>query len=368
MSYSEFDLMMMQKALALAAQGKYSTSPNPRVGCILVRDQQIVGEGFHLLAGTPHAEVNALKQADKHAQGATAYVTLEPCSHFGRTPPCAQALIDHKIKKVFIATLDPNPLVAGRGAEKLKQAGITVNIGLMANEAQEINRGFFSRIQRKRPFVKLKCATSLDGKIALNNGQSQWITSEDSRQKAQQIRAESCAILTGIQTVISDNPALNVRAFETLRQPKRIIADTHLRTPLNAKILIQSKSAGQTLIATCVEDAEKHKAYLDLGVQIITLPKKADHIDLNALLTRLAQLEIGELMIEAGSTINGAFLQSKLVDEINWFYAAKILGDKGKNVFTLPEYTSLSDINTWKIIENAQINESDIYLRLQKSS
>ncbi len=366
MNFSDFDHYIMREALQLAAKGKYSTSPNPRVGCILVKDQQIVGSGFHLLAGTPHAEIHALREANGHSRDATAYVTLEPCSHYGRTPPCAQALIEHGIKKIIIATLDPNPLVAGNGVEMLKQAGIEVHIGLMQEEARILNRGFFSRIERKRPFVKLKCATSLDGKIALKNGQSKWITSEASRLAVQNIRVESCAILTGVQTVLADDPQLTVRHFKPLlRAPARIIADTRLRTPLNAKILQQVDA--RTIIATSTLDQTRHQPYLDLGVTILTVPLKNQRIDLPILLRQLAEYEIGELMIEAGSTLNGALLQENLVDEIIWFQAAKILGDKGRSVFTLNELTSMADVPLWQLVSNQTIGESDICLTLKNS-
>ena len=363
MNFSDFDHHIMREALQLAAKGKYSTSPNPRVGCILVKDQQIVGSGFHLLAGTAHAEIHALREAGGHSRDATAYVTLEPCSHYGRTPPCAQALIDHGIKKVIIATLDPNPLVAGNGVKMLKQAGIEVHIGLMQEEARLLNRGFFSRIERKRPFVKLKCATSLDGKIALKNGQSKWITSEASRLAVQNIRAESCAILTGIQTVLADDPQLTVRHFKSLRAPIRVIADTHLRTPLTAKILQQADA--RTIIATSIVDQARHQPYLDLGVTILTVPLRNQRIDLSILFTKLAECEIGELMIEAGSTLNGALLQENLVDEIVWFQAAKILGDKGRSVFTLDELTSMADVPLWQLVSNQTIGQSDICLTLK---
>jgi diaminohydroxyphosphoribosylaminopyrimidine deaminase/5-amino-6-(5-phosphoribosylamino)uracil reductase len=211
--FSELDISMMQNALALAWQGRFSTSPNPRVGCVIARGSQIVGQGFHLQAGGPHAEVHALRQAGALAEGATAYVTLEPCSHYGRTPPCAKSLMEAGVTRVVAAMADPNPLVAGKGLAMLREAGIDVSDGLLQTEARALNRGFLSRIERARPFVRLKCAAGLDGKTALANGQSQWITGAEARADVQILRAESCAILTGIGTVLADNPQLNVRDF-----------------------------------------------------------------------------------------------------------------------------------------------------------
>ncbi len=364
--FSPLDIKHMQRALELAAQGKYSTSPNPRVGCVIVKEQQIIAENFHLKAGSLHAEAAALQQAGEMAYGATAYVTLEPCCHYGRTPPCTQALIDHKIKKVIVATLDPNPLVAGKGVAVLINAGIEVQVGLLEKEARILNQGFFSRIERKRPYVNLKCATSLDGKVALANGQSKWITSELARKEVQKLRAQSCAVLTSVQTVIDDDPLLNVRNFEILRQPKRIIVDSNLRTPISAKI-IQPDSGGQCIIATSINDKNKWQPYLDLGVKVIHIPLKNQHIDLSALLFSLAELEIGELLLESGGILNGAFLQENLVDEISWFQAAKILGDKGKNVFVMDEIKNLNQVQAWSIVESRQIDPTDFLLCLQNN-
>ena len=357
----------MQRALELAAQGKYSTSPNPRVGCVIVKKQEIIAEGFHLKAGSLHAEAAALKQAGEMAHDTTAYITLEPCCHYGRTPPCTQALIDHKVKKIIVATLDPNPLVAGKGVDILANAGIEVQVGLLEEKARDLNRGFFSRIEHKRPFVNLKCATSLDGKIALANGQSKWITSELARKEVQRLRAQSCAVLTSVETVIADDPLLNVRDFEVLRQPKRVIVDSNLRTPLSAKIL-QTGSGGQCIIATSVNDKNKWQSYLELGVEIIHIPLKGQHVDLSALLFSLAtEQEIGELLLEAGGMLNGAFLQENLVDEISWFQAAKILGGKGRSVFFMDEIKSLNQVQPWLIVESRQIEQMDFFLRLQNS-
>ena len=256
---TETDSRMMQTALSLAWQGRFSTSPNPRVGCVIAQGEQIVGQGFHVYAGEPHAEIHALQQAGARAHGATAYVTLEPCSHHGRTAPCANALVNAGITKVVVAMTDPNPLVSGQGLAILDAAGIATVSGLFKTQARELNRGFLSRIERQRPFIKLKCAASLDGKTALSNGQSQWITGAAAREDVQILRAESCAVLTGIGTILADNPQLNVRNFHTLRQPIRIILDTRLRTPLDSHVIKDSGSP--TLILTAANE-QYWKPYL----------------------------------------------------------------------------------------------------------
>lgn len=242
--FSDTDRDMMRRALTLAAEGRFSTSPNPRVGCIIAHGGQIVGQGFHLKAGGPHAEVHALRQAGENARGATAYVTLEPCAHYGRTPPCAEALIAGGVGRVVAAMRDPNPQVAGKGFALLEAAGIATACGLLADEARELNRGFLSRIERGRPFVRIKTAASLDGKTALADGRSQWITGAAARADVQRLRAESCAVLTGIGTVLHDNPRLNVRKFSTIRQPLRVILDSRLRTPESSH-MIQDGQATQ---------------------------------------------------------------------------------------------------------------------------
>ncbi|MDO4641796.1 MAG: bifunctional diaminohydroxyphosphoribosylaminopyrimidine deaminase/5-amino-6-(5-phosphoribosylamino)uracil reductase RibD [Neisseria sp.] len=334
--FTETDIRLMQTALNLARQGRFSTSPNPRVGCVIAQGEQIVGQGFHIRAGGPHAEVHALNQAGALAQNATAYVTLEPCSHHGRTPPCAEALIRAKVKRVVAAMTDPNPLVAGQGLALLKNAGITVESGLLTQEAREINRGFLSRIERGRPFIRLKCAASLDGKTALSNGQSQWITGEDARADVQILRAESCAILTGIGTVLADNPRLNVRAFPTLRQPTRIVLDSKLQTPISHHLIQDGGSS--TLIATLVKDTALHAPYLAYPhVSVVCLSEKNGRIDLPELMHILAGKGIGEVLVEAGAQLNAALLENNLVDEIILYQSAKILGQSNRGLFALPE-------------------------------
>ncbi|MFV2029392.1 bifunctional diaminohydroxyphosphoribosylaminopyrimidine deaminase/5-amino-6-(5-phosphoribosylamino)uracil reductase RibD [Neisseria sp. S1] len=350
-TFGELDSQMMYRALVLARQGRFSTSPNPRVGCVLAKGSQVVGEGFHIMAGGPHAEVHALRQAGSLAQGSTAYVTLEPCSHYGRTPPCAKSLIEAGVSRVVAAMRDPNPLVGGKGLEMLQKAGIAVSCGLLENEARELNRGFLSRIERARPFVRLKCAASLDGKTALANGQSQWITGEQARADVQILRAESCAVITGIGTVLADNPQLNVRDFPTLRQPTRIVLDSRLQTPLNSN-LIQNGTA-PTIIATLVTETEKLQPYLHHPhVSVIAASEKNGRIDLPKLLGKLADLGFGEVMVEAGATLAGAFLEEELLDEIVVYQSPKILGGTGRGLFILSERPQvLTQKSNWQTIE-----------------
>lgn len=338
--FSDFDIRMMQTALALAAEGRFSTSPNPRVGCVITQGRQIVGQGFHIRAGSPHAEVYALRQAGELARGATAYVTLEPCSHYGRTPPCAEGLIAAGVKRVVAAMTDPNPQVAGRGLQMLRDAGIETQIGLLENEARRLNRGFLSRIERGRPFVRLKCAASLDGRTALSDGRSQWITDAAARADVQMLRAESCAVLTGIGTVLADNPQLNVRAFDTLRQPVRVVLDSRLQIPGNCRLL-QDTSA-PVIIATLSTDESRLKTLSSLPHVRILHPQSAQgRIDLADLLRLLAADGIGEVLVEAGATLAGAFLETGLADEIVLYQAPKILGGAARSLFDTAERPSV---------------------------
>ncbi|HEZ4384328.1 TPA: bifunctional diaminohydroxyphosphoribosylaminopyrimidine deaminase/5-amino-6-(5-phosphoribosylamino)uracil reductase RibD [Neisseria meningitidis] len=330
--FSDTDISMMETALRLAALGRFSTSPNPRVGCVIAHGSQVVGQGFHVKAGEPHAEVHALHQAGEMAQGATAFVTLEPCSHYGRTPPCAEALVRAGVSRVVAAMRDPNPLVAGKGLALLEAAGIKTECGLLEHQARELNRGFLSRIERRRPFVRLKCAVSLDGKTALSDGSSFWITGEDARADVQVLRAESCAVLTGIGTVLADNPRLNVRAFPTLRQPARIVLDSRLRLPLDSHLLTDGQSP--TYIATLERDEDKLRPYRKHAHVRILMPSET--ADLNSLMRLLADEGIGELIVEAGSELTSAFLAEDLADEIVLYRSPKILGS-GKDLFSLPE-------------------------------
>ena len=346
----------MAHALQLAARGLYTTSPNPRVGCVIVKDGRVVGEGWHERAGTPHAEIHALKAAGEAARGATVYVTLEPCSHHGRTPPCAEALIEAGVTRVVAAMTDPNPLVAGGGIDMLTLAGITAEVGLMEAEARALNPGFISRMTRQRPWVRLKTASSLDGKTALANGQSQWITGEAARADVQHLRARACAILTGSGTVLADNPRMNVRDLDIGRQPLRVIVDSGLRTPVDAAIL-------PALIACHHADPAARVPLEQAGAEVIELPGAEGRVDLAALLTLLAQRGINELHVEAGAALNGALLAAGLVDEWVAYVALMAVGDDARGLLAQPPLTSLADAARFRLADVRQIGE-DLRLTL----
>ena len=354
---SPADQAHMAQALRLAKRGLYSTSPNPRVGCVIVRDGVVVGEGWHQRAGEAHAEVNALQQADTAARGATAYVTLEPCSHHGRTPPCTEALLAAGIGRVVAAMADPNPLVAGRGLAQLQAAGVAVDVGLMADEAHELNIGFVSRMTRKRPWVRLKAAASLDGKTALQNGESQWITGPQARQDGHCWRARACAILSGIGTVRKDDPQLNVRGVDTPRQPLKVIVDSRLELSPAARLLeagnVLLVSAGQAV----AEVAEKAAALRERGAEILDLPDGKGRVDLHALLHELARRGLNEVHVEAGSRLNGALLAAGLVDEVLLYLAPCLLGDTAQGLFALPALESLAGKHRLAIREVKQFGD-----------
>ena len=346
----------MAHALQLAARGLYTTTPNPRVGCVIVKDGQVVGEGWHQRAGTPHAEIHALKQAGHAARGATVYLTLEPCSHHGRTPPCAEALIQAGVGRVFAAMTDPNPLVAGGGIDMLTLAGIQAEVGLMENEARALNPGFISRMTRQRPWVRLKTASTLDGKSALANGASQWITGEAARADVQKLRARACALLTGSGTVLADNPRMNVRDFDIGRQPLRVIVDSTLRTPADAAIL-------PALIACHHADPVARAALEQAGAEVIELPGTGDRVDLVALLTLLSQRGINELHVEAGAALNGALLAAGLVDEWVAYMAPMAVGNDARGLFDQPPLASLADAARFRMTDVRQIGD-DLRLTL----
>jgi diaminohydroxyphosphoribosylaminopyrimidine deaminase / 5-amino-6-(5-phosphoribosylamino)uracil reductase len=353
MSFTAVDHGMMARALQLAERGLWTTSPNPRVGCVLVRGGRIVGEGWHEKAGEPHAEVHALRLAGDLARGATAYVTLEPCSHYGRTPPCAEALIKAGVARVIAAMTDPNPLVAGQGLAMLESAGIASASGLLENEARELNIGFVSRMTRGRPWLRLKAAASLDGKAALNNGVSQWITGPDARRDGHAWRARACAILTGIGTVRDDDPQLLVRDVATTRQPLRVIVDSRLETPLSAKIL----HGGPVLIAGAVDDAEKAAALRAAGAEVLILPNAAGKVELKSLLEELARRGINEVHAEAGFKLNGSLLREGLVDEVLLYLAPCLIGHAASGLFNLPELSSLAGQQKLKIRDLRQVGD-----------
>ena len=354
MSFSAVDHSMMARALQLAERGLWTTTPNPRVGCVLVRDGWVVGEGWHEKAGEPHAEVHALRNAGPRARGATAYVTLEPCSHYGRTPPCAEALIAAGVSRVVSAMSDPNPLVSGKGLALLAAAGVATSCGLLESEACELNIGFVSRMTRGRPWLRLKTAASLDGKTALNNGLSQWITGPDARRDGQRWRARACAILTGIGTVRDDDPQLNVRDFETPRQPLRVVVDSRLETPLTARIL----QGGPVLIAGAVENAEKIELLRSTGAEVLIFPNAAGKVELKDLLNELGRRGINEVHAEAGFKLNGSLLREGLVDELLLYLAPCLIGHDASGLFNLPELTSLDQKHLLKIRDLRQVGEN----------
>ena len=351
MSFSAVDHGMMARALQLAERGLWTTAPNPRVGCVLVRDGEIVGEGWHEKAGEPHAEVVALRAAGERARGATAYVTLEPCSHHGRTPPCAEALIAAGVVRVVAAMSDPNPLVSGRGLAMLGAAGIETACGLLENEARELNIGFVSRMTRGRPWLRLKVAASLDGKTALNNGVSRWITGPDARHDGHRWRARACVILTGIGTVRDDDPQLNVRAVETSRQPLRVVVDSKLETPLTARIL----QGGPVLVAAAVDDEKRANLLRAAGAEVLVLPNAAGKVELKDLLEELGRRGINEVHAEAGFKLNGSLLREGLVDELLLYLAPCLIGHAASGLFNLPELTTLDDKRRLKILDLRQV-------------
>lgn len=353
MSFTAVDHGMMARALQLAEHGLWTTSPNPRVGCVLVRDGEIVGEGWHEKAGEPHAEVHALRAAGDKARGATAYVTLEPCSHHGRTPPCAEALIAAGVARVVAAMADPNPLVSGKGLALLQAAGIETASGLLENEARELNIGFVSRMTRGRPWLRLKAAASLDGKTALNNGVSQWITGPDARRDGHAWRARACAILTGIGTVRDDDPSLTVRDVATTRQPLRVVVDSKLEIAPTARIL----QGEPILVVGASENAEKIAFLRSTGNFVEILNNGAGKVDLKALLELLAKRGINEVHAEAGFKLNGSLLREGLVDELLLYLAPCLIGHEANGLFNLPELTTLDGKKALKIRDLRQIGE-----------
>jgi len=347
------DLGYMTRALRLAERGMYTTTPNPRVGCVLVREDQVIGEGWHERAGGPHAETVALHHAGTAAKGATAYVTLEPCSHHGRTPPCANALIAAGVRRVVAAMRDPNPAVCGAGIERLRSAGIEVDVGVLGDAAHELNIGFVARNERGTPWVRLKIAATLDGKTALLNGVSQWITGPEARRDGHAWRARACAVLTGIGTVQDDDPQLTVRAVETPRQPLRILVDSRMEVSPDAKIL----AGGGALVVAACEDAAKRKRLSDRGAEVVVLPNAAGKVDLAALMRELGRRAVNELHIEAGFKLNGSFLREAVVDELLLYLAPSIVGDAAHGMFNLPELSDLSGRHTLKVQNLCQIGD-----------
>jgi diaminohydroxyphosphoribosylaminopyrimidine deaminase/5-amino-6-(5-phosphoribosylamino)uracil reductase len=355
----------MRAALAQAAKALYSATPNPRVGCVIVRDGDVLAEGHTQPTGFAHAEAHALHHAQQQGvdvRGATVYVSLEPCSHHGRTPPCADALITAGIARVVVAIEDPNPLVAGQGLARLRAAGIKVELGVLADDAREMNRGFLHRMQHGRPWVRMKIAASLDGGTALQNGESQWITSTQARDDGHAWRARACAVLTGIGTVQQDDPQLNVRAVETPRQPRRIVVDSHLEISPQAKIL----EGAASWIFTAVEGGANADHLRAEGHELTALPDDSGKVDLHALMNELGRREINELHVEAGFKLNGSLLRAGVVDELLLYLAPCLLGPT-QGLARLPVLEHLSDRLAFRFHEVEQVGP-DLRLRVMRST
>lgn len=363
------DEKYMARAFELARLGRFTTTPNPNVGCVIVRDGEIVGEGYHIKAGGPHAEVHALRMAGEKAKGATAYVTLEPCSHHGRTPPCADALIAAGVARVVASMQDPNPEVAGRGLYRLQQTGIEVSHGLMHSEAEAINLGFLKRMRTGFPYVQLKMAASLDGRTAMESGESQWITSAAARADVQRFRAQSSAILSSSATVLADDPSLNVRwdeldsdtqriyPQESLRQPLRIVIDSQNRVTPQHKLVNQP---GDTWLARLAADEQPWPESTEQWV----VPGRDNRVDLVLLMMQLAKRQINSVWVEAGAELAGALLQAGLVDELIVYMAPKLLGENGRALCVLPGLQSLSDAPQFTLSDVRQVG-ADLRLRLK---
>jgi diaminohydroxyphosphoribosylaminopyrimidine deaminase/5-amino-6-(5-phosphoribosylamino)uracil reductase len=373
--FTPADYGFMLRAITLAKQGHFTTTPNPRVGCVLVKDNIIIGEGFHFKAGRGHAEVNAIAMAIEQGfstQGATAYVTLEPCSHYGLTPPCAEGLINAEIKHVIAAMVDPNPKVSGRGLSILEQAGITTQSGLLSADAQSLNTGFIHLMTKKMPYVRCKLAASLDGKTAMASGESQWITSTEARRDVQRLRAQSCAVITGADSVLIDNARMTVRwselgdmqqnyREEDMRQPVRVIIDSQNR--LTPDLALFSQPSAIILMTTAIENSHQWPHFVEQVVlpAVNNTNSKADnndieakakvnsHVDLRALLTVLAQRGINDVFVESGARLSGAFIEQDLVDELILYQAPKLMGAEGKSLVALPEVSTLSAAKTLNI-------------------
>ncbi len=337
----------MARALVLARKGLYTTDPNPRVGCVLVKNNTILGEGWHAKAGQPHAEPEALKNV-QDAKGATAYVTLEPCSHHGRTPPCCDALITAGISRVVAAMPDPNPLVAGQGLKRLQAAGIEVTCGVLRQDAELLNRGFIKRMTQHRPFVRSKLAMSLDGRTAMASGESKWITSTGSRRDVHKLRAESSAVLTGINTVLADDPALNARVDFDVEQPIRVVLDSQLKMPVNAQM---ASFPGRRLILTCSKNDIKRQALENAGFEVFYFENLQGRPDLHAVMAFLADQQVNNLLIEAGAILNGALLTEQLIDEYVVYMAPSVLGDQGRGLFALPALNCMADKKKLKLTD-----------------
>jgi len=337
----------MARAVALAGRGRDTATPNPSVGCVITKAGRVIGEGWHAKAGEPHAEAMALAACSQSPEGATAYVTLEPCSHHGRTPPCADALAAARVGRVVAALEDPNPQVSGRGLARLREAGVRVETGLLADAAAQVHRGFLARMSRGRPWVRLKSAASLDGRIALANGESRWITGEAARRDVHALRARSCALLTGIGTVLRDDPELTVRHVPCSRQPRRVIVDSRLDLPPSAKIL----SGEPPLVLTVSEDRARRAALEALGAEVVVVPADGAKTDLLAVARLLAERGFNDVMVETGAKLNGSLLRAGVVDEIVLYLAPLLMGDAAQGLFALPAFERLGEALRPRIVD-----------------
>jgi diaminohydroxyphosphoribosylaminopyrimidine deaminase/5-amino-6-(5-phosphoribosylamino)uracil reductase len=341
------DHTMMSRALALAERGRDTCTPNPNVGCVIAKGGRVIGEGWHERAGEPHAEARALGSCTESAEGATVYVTLEPCSHIGRTGPCTERLISARVARVVAAMQDPYPDVDGRGLKRLREAGIRVEVGLMRTEAEETHRGFLHRVRSGRPWMRLKAAASLDGRIALANGKSRWITGDEARRDVHSLRARSCAMLTGVGTVVQDDPELTVRHVTCKRQPKRVVIDNRLDMPLTAKML----SGEPPLILTVSDDHGRRAALEKKGAEVVVVPKQGEKSDLAAVVRLLGERNFNEVTVETGGKLMGSLLRARLIDELVLYLAPIILGDTAQALFVLPEIASLDEALRPRIVE-----------------
>jgi diaminohydroxyphosphoribosylaminopyrimidine deaminase/5-amino-6-(5-phosphoribosylamino)uracil reductase len=359
-AYTEIDRQHMRRAIELARQGWFTTHPNPRVGCVIARGEQIVGEGSHRKAGEAHAEVLALQAAGSAAQGASVYVTLEPHSFHGKTPPCTQALIAASVAKVICGTVDPNPKVSGSGIEQLRHAGIQTSVGLLEEEARALNRGFGKRMLRGLPRVTLKVAASIDGRIALASGESRWITSDPARADVQRLRASMSAVVSGVQTILADDPLLNVRD-PTIdlggRELLRVVLDSTLRTPPEARLF---RAPGTVLMFTCAPPSERADRLRSAGAQIVRVaPDSEQKVDLHAVLEELGRRQCNDILIEAGPTLTGRFLALDACDELIVYFAPKLLGGDAKAMFALPALQRLSDALHFRL-QGVEVIEPDL--------
>lgn len=359
MAFSANDHRYMSRAIALARKGTLTTSPNPNVGCVLVKDNQVIGEGWHQRAGEPHAEINALKQAKESgntAEGATVYVTLEPCCHQGKTPPCTEALIEAKVERVVAAMVDPHDKVAGKGLEQLSQAGIKVENGLLEQQAKDLNPGFIKRMRTGLPYVTCKLAMSLDGRTAMASGESKWITSEAARLDVQQLRARSDAILTGAGTILADDPAMTVRLEGVEKQPVRVVVDTNLSTPANARLL---KEPGTTLLMTCSSDEDVKQTLIATGAKIHEMPFCNKVVDLESVLKQLGEMSLNHVLLETGATLSGAMLKAGLVDELVIYIAPVIMGSDARGLFNLPGMEEMKDKIELDVFEQRMVGKDN---------